>query len=92
MHVNVTESDRDVPRRAPGARHAPAISRWSSGTTTATACSTSTTSPTLVPDLDERLAYACGPAGLLDALEKHHADRGLALTTERFRATLVEAG
>ena len=32
---------------------------------------------TLVPDLAERHAYACGPAGLLDALEKHHADRGL---------------
>ena len=46
----------------------------------------------LVPDLDERLAYGCGPAGLLDALEKHHADRGLALTTERFRTVLVEAG
>ena len=39
----------------------------------------------LVPDLSERLSYACGPAGLLDALEKHHADRGLSLTTERFR-------
>jgi len=39
----------------------------------------------LVPDLPERLSYACGPAGLLDALEKHHADRGLELTTERFR-------
>ena len=43
----------------------------------------------LVPDLDERLAYACGPAGLLDALEEHHADRGLALTTERFRTVLA---
>jgi ferredoxin-NADP reductase len=48
--------------------------------------------PALVPDLDERLAYACGPAGLLDALEQHHAERGLPLTTERFRATFVEAG
>ena len=46
----------------------------------------------LVPDLAERLAYACGPAGLLDALEQHHADRGLALTTERFRTVLLEAG
>jgi ferredoxin-NADP reductase len=46
----------------------------------------------LVPDLAERLSYACGPAGLLDALEKHHADRGLALTTERFRPVLVEPG
>jgi ferredoxin-NADP reductase len=40
---------------------------------------------TLVPDLGERLTYACGPAGLLDALEAHHAERGLELTTERFR-------
>jgi len=46
----------------------------------------------LVPDLGERLTYACGPAGLLDALEKHHADRGLTLTTERFRPVLVEPG
>ncbi|GAB3197908.1 NADPH oxidoreductase [Nocardioides hungaricus] len=46
--------------------------------------------PALVPDLDERLAYGCGPAGLLDALEAHHAARGLALTTERFRPVLVE--
>jgi ferredoxin-NADP reductase len=46
----------------------------------------------LVPDLAERLTYACGPAGLLDALEKHHADRGLTLTTERFRPVLVEPG
>jgi ferredoxin-NADP reductase len=48
--------------------------------------------PDLVPDLDDRLAYACGPAGLLDALEKHHAERGLSLTTERFRTVLLEAG
>ena len=38
----------------------------------------------LVPDLTERLSYACGPAGLLDALEEHHNARGLALTTERW--------
>ncbi len=43
----------------------------------------------LVPDLDQRLAYACGPAGLLDALEAHHAERGLDLTTERFRPVLL---
>ncbi|WKN48316.1 ferredoxin reductase [Nocardioides sp. Arc9.136] len=43
----------------------------------------------LVPDLDERLSYACGPAGLLDALEEHHAARGLDLTTERFRPVVL---
>ena len=46
----------------------------------------------LVPDLAERTAYACGPAGLLDALQEHYDDRGLTLATERFRPTLVEAG
>ncbi|WP_122819023.1 ferredoxin reductase [Nocardioides pantholopis] len=45
----------------------------------------------LVPDLEHRLTYACGPAGLLDALEEHHTARGLALTTERFRPVLMEA-
>ncbi len=44
----------------------------------------------LVPDLDARVTLACGPAGLLDALTTHHADRGLELLTEQFRvATLV---
>lgn len=47
----------------------------------------------LVPDLAERVTLACGPAGLLDALETHHADRGLALLTERFRpVVLAEPG
>ena len=44
----------------------------------------------LVPDLSERTTFACGPAGLLDALERHHEQRGLELLTEQFRlATLV---
>lgn len=46
----------------------------------------------LVPDLDERTSLACGPAGLLDALEDHHRDRGLTLATEQFRAARVVAG
>ncbi|QDH11190.1 ferredoxin reductase [Nocardioides dongxiaopingii] len=45
----------------------------------------------LVPDLADRLTYACGPAGLLDALERHHAERGLELTTERFRPVTLGA-
>ncbi|MBF4161211.1 ferredoxin reductase [Nocardioides acrostichi] len=46
-----------------------------------------------VPDLAERPTYACGPAGLLDALEVHHEARGLTLHTERFRpVVLAEAG
>ncbi|WP_344733799.1 ferredoxin reductase [Nocardioides fonticola] len=43
----------------------------------------------LVPDLAERGTFACGPAGLLDALETHHEALGLPLTTERFRASFV---
>jgi len=46
----------------------------------------------IVPDLAERTAYACGPAGLLDALEEHYTGRGLVLTTERFRPVTVVAG
>ena len=40
----------------------------------------------LVPDLDERSTLACGPAGLLDALARHHDQRGMDLLTEQFRA------
>ena len=46
----------------------------------------------LVPDLDARTTYACGPGGLLDAITAHHADAGLPLFTEQFRASFVEAG
>lgn len=47
---------------------------------------------TLVPDLAERATYACGPAGLLDALSAHHERRGLPLFVEQFRTSRVEAG
>jgi len=48
----------------------------------------------LVPDWRSREAWACGPVALLDALEAHWAEAGLAerLHTERFRSTLVTAG
>jgi ferredoxin-NADP reductase len=46
----------------------------------------------LVPDLTERITYACGPGALLDALHAHHDARGLPLFTEQFRASYVEAG
>ncbi len=42
-----------------------------------------------IPDLAERATYACGPAGLLDALEAHHEAAGLTLNVERFRAPVV---
>jgi stearoyl-CoA 9-desaturase NADPH oxidoreductase len=46
----------------------------------------------LVPDLADRTTFACGPGGLLDALETHHDERGLALLTEQFRVTMLVAG
>jgi stearoyl-CoA 9-desaturase NADPH oxidoreductase len=48
----------------------------------------------LVPDLAERETWACGPSGLLDAVEEHWATSGLAdrLHTERFRTALAEPG
>jgi stearoyl-CoA 9-desaturase NADPH oxidoreductase len=46
----------------------------------------------LVPDLAERSTYACGPAGLLDALGEHHEAQGLELFTEQFRASAVVVG
>jgi ferredoxin-NADP reductase len=46
----------------------------------------------LVPDLAGRHTFACGPAGLLDALSDHHERNGLPLTVEQFRVSRVEAG
>jgi ferredoxin-NADP reductase len=46
----------------------------------------------LVPDLADRRTLACGPAGLLDALEAHHDQAGLELVTEQFRTARVEPG
>jgi ferredoxin-NADP reductase len=48
--------------------------------------------PALVPDLAERRTFACGPAGLLDALQRLHDDKGLELFTEQFRTARVEPG
>jgi len=46
----------------------------------------------LVPDLAERTTLACGPSGLLDALEQHHTEHGLPLLTEQFRAGTIVTG
>ena len=46
----------------------------------------------LVPDLAERTTFACGPAGLLEALEAHHDERGLPLLTEQFRVATIVVG
>jgi ferredoxin-NADP reductase len=48
----------------------------------------------LVDDVAERQTWACGPAGLLDALEARWNAGGIAdrLHTERFRPTVITAG
>ncbi|WP_405776512.1 ferredoxin reductase [Streptomyces sp. NBC_01538] len=45
----------------------------------------------LVPDWTERETWACGPAGLLDAAEKHWSEHGVPqrLHTERFRPAVA---
>ncbi|AKU14828.1 stearoyl-CoA 9-desaturase [Luteipulveratus mongoliensis] len=47
----------------------------------------------LVPDWRERATFACGPGGMLNALESHWETAGLAdlLTIEKFRPALREA-
>ncbi len=47
---------------------------------------------TLVPDLQERTTFACGPAGLLDALATHHEAHGIKLLTEQFRVANLVVG
>jgi ferredoxin-NADP reductase len=48
----------------------------------------------LVDDFAERETWACGPAGMLDALEARFEADGIAdrLHTERFRPTIITAG
>jgi ferredoxin-NADP reductase len=48
----------------------------------------------LVPDVAERATWACGPVGMLEALEAHWESAGLAdrLYTERFRPTVLATG
>ena len=43
----------------------------------------------LVPDLAERVTFACGPGPLLDALRTHHDERGLDLQIEQFRVATI---
>lgn len=48
----------------------------------------------LVNDLRQRQTWACGPAGMLTAIENHWAAAGIAdqLRTERFRADILATG
>ncbi|MFE3874440.1 ferredoxin reductase [Kitasatospora sp. NPDC059146] len=48
----------------------------------------------LVPDWAERETWACGPAGLLDAAERHWSEQGVRerLHTERFRPRVAVSG
>jgi len=43
----------------------------------------------LVPDLADRVTYACGPGPLLDALRTHHDEHGLELQIEQFRVSTI---
>lgn len=48
----------------------------------------------LVDDFAQRQTWACGPGGLLDALQQHWSQHGVAdqLHTERFRAEILTTG
>jgi ferredoxin-NADP reductase len=48
----------------------------------------------IVPDLGERSTWACGPVGMLEALEAHWESAGIAdrLYTERFRPAVLVTG
>ena len=48
----------------------------------------------LVPDYAERQTWACGPTGMLDALEERWSNDGIAdrLYSERFRPTVLATG
>lgn len=48
----------------------------------------------IVPDLAERATWACGPLGMLEAIESHWAGLGIEeqLFTERFRAAIQVTG
>jgi ferredoxin-NADP reductase len=48
----------------------------------------------LVPDLAERSTWACGPVGMLEALEAHWGSAGISerLYTERFRPAVLVTG
>ncbi len=53
-----------------------------------------TTIDTIVADVSDREVWACGPGGLLSAIEDHWTAAGMAerLHVERFVAAMVEAG
>ena len=48
----------------------------------------------MVPDWDERVAWVCGPTGLLDDAETHWGDAGRThlLHVERFRPRIIAEG
>jgi stearoyl-CoA 9-desaturase NADPH oxidoreductase len=92
VHVNVDESSaifRDELRAHAEAGHLTLVERYDDQHGLLDVAHPEQGLAALVPDLDERLAYACGPAGLLDALETFCEARGLALTTERFRPVVL---
>ncbi len=77
VHVNVDESSaifRDELRAHAEAGHLTLIERYDDRDGLLDVAHPEDGLAALVPDLDDRLAYACGPAGLLDALEAFHAE------------------
>ena len=92
VHVNADESSaifRDELRAHAAAGHLALVERYDDQHGLLDVAHPEQGLAALVPDLDERLAYACGPAGLLDALEGFCEARGLDLTTERFRPVVL---
>ena len=92
VHVNTDESSaifRDELRAHGAAGHLRLVERYDDRDGLLDVAHPERGLAAIVPDLDERLAYACGPAGLLDALEAHHEARGLLLATERFRPVVL---
>lgn len=92
VHVNVSEDTaifRDELRAHGAAGNIRLIERYDDRDGMLDVADPASGLAALVPDLAERLTYACGPAGLLDALEAHHDERKLALTTERFRPVVL---
>ena len=70
----------------------PARSAWSRGTTTSTACSTSTTSPTWCPTSPSGRRSPAAPPACSTPSAPTTRRPGITLTTEQFRTARVEPG
>ena len=82
----------DLPARPAGARRRRAASAWSTRYDDEHGILDVADLEHLVPDLDERTTFACGPAVCSTPSAAHHEERGLPLLTEQFRVTALVAG